>query len=234
VTDADDSSESPEIEEVRRLLADARHTGSMPDDIAARMDEVLAGLADTSRSPADALEPELPVAPVVTLAAHRRRRAAAMLVAAAAIVVGGVVVAQDLPRGGGSASPTSAADNGSRTVGGQNFGATGTKTPEGNPTVRQPPQLQQGRLVVHPRRFGVDALTGQRLITTHQLNSLQFDKETSSSCAAAPARDTVLRALYRRAPAALVYRDPVGGSQVVDLYVCGTRRPVRSTTLPAP
>ena len=31
--------------EVRRLLAEARHTEPMPDDVKARMDDVLAGLA---------------------------------------------------------------------------------------------------------------------------------------------------------------------------------------------
>ena len=35
-------------------------------------------------------------------------------------------------------------------------------------------------------------------------------------------------------PAALVYRRVEGSSQVVDLYVCGNPRPVRSTTLSVP
>ena len=41
-TSADD--DSPEITEVRRLLADARHTEPMPDDVASRMDDVLGRL----------------------------------------------------------------------------------------------------------------------------------------------------------------------------------------------
>ena len=40
-------------------------------------------------------------------------------------------------------------------------------------------------------------------------------------------------ALYT-ARAALVYRRVEGSSQVVDLYVCGNPRPVRSTTLSVP
>jgi hypothetical protein len=39
---------------------------------------------------------------------------------------------------------------------------------------------------------------------------------------------------YQHAPAALVYRRVEGSSQVVDLYVCGNPRPVRSTTLSVP
>ena len=39
---------TPEEEQVRRLLADARHTEPMPDDVAARLDEVLADLQERS------------------------------------------------------------------------------------------------------------------------------------------------------------------------------------------
>jgi hypothetical protein len=39
-------------------------------------------------------------------------------------------------------------------------------------------------------------------------------------------------ATYERAPAALVYHPPAGTTQVVDLYICGTPKPVRSVTLP--
>ena len=37
---------TPTEEQVRRLLADARHTEPMPDDVAARLDGVLADLPD--------------------------------------------------------------------------------------------------------------------------------------------------------------------------------------------
>ena len=35
-------------------------------------------------------------------------------------------------------------------------------------------------------------------------------------------------------PAALLYHRPEGSTQVVDLVVCGSDRPIRSVTLPAP
>ena len=42
----DDELTPDQAERVRRLLAEARHTEPMPDDVAARLDRVIAGLAD--------------------------------------------------------------------------------------------------------------------------------------------------------------------------------------------
>ncbi len=98
--------QSPEIAEVRRLLADARHVDPMPDDVAARMNAVIARLGDET----PAARPEPPDTNVIPIAPHRRRRAAALLVAAAAIVVGGVAFqnAHLSPHGGGSAAESQA------------------------------------------------------------------------------------------------------------------------------
>jgi len=102
--------------EVRRLLADARHTQPMPVDVAGRLDGVLADLAAQRRdaSPtgadvaADVVAGHSP-APVVDLAARRRRRAGALLVAAAAVVALGVGVDHAVTSpGSGSASSSSA------------------------------------------------------------------------------------------------------------------------------
>ena len=46
----DDELTPAEAERVRRLLAEARHTEPMPDDVAARLDRVIAGLADDPES----------------------------------------------------------------------------------------------------------------------------------------------------------------------------------------
>ena len=101
VTDQPDQELTPEQEEhVRRLLADARHTEPAPDAVVARLDKVLAGLADEPARSAD----------VVHLA-HRRRRAATLLVAAAAVVVVGVGLGQVLPHGGGSEDAESTAED---------------------------------------------------------------------------------------------------------------------------
>jgi hypothetical protein len=227
-TDPAESTENPEVEEVRRLLADARHTAPMPADVAARMDAVLAGLRseEAPGSPVDRPTEVVPLAP------HRRRRAATLLVAAATIVVGGVVVAQQLPSGT-SASETGASSaqdaGGVRSPEATTFGNSGgdvSKRAHARPLVRH------GRVVVHPRRFASDALAGRTLLTQPGTAS---DRLEVVRCAAVPTGDgTVLGATYRQAPAALVYRRPSGNSQVVDLYVCGSANPVRSTTLPAP
>jgi len=238
VTDSPDPAESPEIEEVRRLLADARHDEPMPDDVVARMDDVIAGLreAPVDGSAEPGATPAERADNVVPLAAHRRRRAAGMLVAAAAIVVGGIVVAQN------HASSTD-----SETAGSVAAQDNGLRSPETSPSPRSQrrndlarrgakvttPTSQDGTLVVRPRRFSEDALAGRKLLkgnATDSLLALGF-----VSCAKVPTGDgEVVPATYQQAPAVLVYRPVSGGSQVVDLYVCGTGRPVRTATLPAP
>jgi hypothetical protein len=236
-----DSPESPEIDELRRLLADARHTEPMPADVVARMDDVIAGLRDASP------ERETPVTPapadrdrtVVPLAAHRRRRAAGLLVAAATIVVGGVVTAQHLAES--SSSSGSTADAGAaqnavprRSPDSRSSQGPGSDLASGDDaTSSRRPVVKQGRLVVHPKRFSVDALVGRKLLKRNTPTSSVTRND--ARCGSVPAGDgEVLGATYRRAPAALVYRTSSGGSQVVDLYVCGSHRPIRSATLPAP
>lgn len=94
MTDSDDLTPA-QAQHVRRALADARHNELMPADVVARLDAVLAELADEQRStdrtgttgPAALVEP----AATVDLAARRRRRnGAGLVLAAAAVVVAGV------------------------------------------------------------------------------------------------------------------------------------------------
>jgi hypothetical protein len=60
------------------------------------------------------------------------------------------------------------------------------------------------------------------------------DASSAASCAGVPAGTRFVPAEYQHADAALVFRRAAGGSQVVDLYVCGQDQPVRSARLPAP
>jgi len=229
VTDGRQSSadDSPEITEVRRLLADSRVTEPMPDDVAARMDRVLADLSGAPpavpREPVAAGHPE-----VVPIAAHRRRRAAGLLVAAAAIVVGGFAVAQSLPSPDSSgAATTSAAEE---HTGALDDGVT-SKSPPSSPThANRNMVLRHGRVIVRPQHFTEDALQGRRLLGREFAGSPVIGEpctQLAGSARAVPAE-------YRHAPAVLVFRRPEGASQVVDLYVCGNPRAVRSSTLPAP
>jgi hypothetical protein len=238
VTDEpDDLHADPDAEAVRRLLADARHTGPIPDDVADRMDAVLADLAG---SPVDAPEPaaarEEPV--VVSLAAQRRRRAAAMLVAAAAIVVGGVVAAQHLP--GSSSQPD--ASPASRQQDSAALGNTGGGSVRPNAPgalrlndVAGPARIRHGRLLVRPQHFTADALAARRVLQRKvPASAYSFLSGSASSCAVPGAGGQRVSATYQRAPAVLVFRAPGSGSQVVDLYLCGSSSPVRSATLPSP
>jgi hypothetical protein len=238
VTDRPDSpespeSESPEIAEVRRLLADARHTDPMPDDVTDRMNAVLARLGD--ETPAARAEGGPRTADVVPIAAHRRRRAASLLVAAAAIVVGGVALAPHL-HGGSSGGSAATAAGEERAAGqpSQSLGSTGSDH-SGSPEAVQPStghlppvQVRDGRVVVRPQHFSTDALQARQ-----RLRSMSLDAHRLP-CADVPSDAATVAAEYLNAPAALVFRRAEGSSQVVDLYVCGDARPIRSATLPAP
>ncbi|WP_151083892.1 hypothetical protein [Nocardioides cynanchi] len=231
---SDDSAdaERPEHVAVRRLLAEARHEEPIPDDVAARMDRVLSGLS-AERSEATR------GAEVVPLALHRRRRATAMLVAAAAIVVGGVTLVQHLPGDSGTRS-TAGGTTARDSVAGDSTGLPSASG--GAPQVSPGPETQSsaplkavaGRVLVRPGHFPADALSARAVAT--QGSGRQYDalEGVARRCAPQVPDAVVLRATYEKAPAALVYHAPAGSTQVVDLYVCGSSRPVRSVTLPSP
>jgi hypothetical protein len=81
--------------------------------------------------------------------------------------------------------------------------------------------------LVRPAHFAADALTARGV-----LQAMHGHSTTQPPCAGVPAAADSVDAEYDRSPAALVYRTAEGGSQVVDLYVCGRTRPVRSAILP--
>ncbi|HEY3530822.1 MAG TPA: hypothetical protein VGK78_16870 [Nocardioides sp.] len=230
--DAPEGSEPPEIAEVRRLLAESRHADPMPDEVAARMDDVLARLGAETPLPRDR-QFGVPVgsADVVPIAAHRRRRVAGLLVAAAAVVVGGVVVAPHLSSGSGPTSTASSAQDNAGGRASENLGNSGNAQQGDQRTTPEAAnsQVRDGRLVVRPRHFSADALQGRTLL--HRKQTFSLDQ---LSCADVPRDLDTVAAEYQHAPAALVYRRAEGSTQVVDLYVCGSARPIRSTTLPAP
>ena len=105
--EADPELTAEQEDRVRRLLADARHDEGVPDDVAARLDHVLAGLADGTAVDERADDG----AGVTSLAAHRRRRASYLLVAAAAVVVTGFGVGQ-VTTGSDVESAATSADDG--------------------------------------------------------------------------------------------------------------------------
>jgi hypothetical protein len=161
-----------------------------------------------------------------------------MLVAAATIVVGGVVAAQQLPRSGSqSGASASAADRAEDSAGLGTSGSQGRQPVAPGPTrldQRVPPsQIRDGRVLVRPQHFTADALAA-RQAADRNTPAAGILRRSHASCAVPGARGVQVNATYQRAPAVLVFHAPGSGTQVVDLYLCGSARPVRSATLPGP
>lgn len=237
---------TPEQEaDVRRLLADARHTEPTPDAVAARLDRVLAGLAD---------EPAREAA-VVRLA-DRRRRAATMLVAAAASVAAVIGVGQVLSGSGGSedaASPTadSAESEAQAESGGSGPRAQGNDlgSAAGDQGLNYAPAQKWMPFSVQSERFAQDADELQSRSST--LSGLADDQdgtapeETTSGAMRRVKNRTVcepgswgrgsyVAVVYDGAEGWVVLRQPQGETQVADLFLCGSEAVVRSVTLPYP
>ena len=209
---------TPPEEQVRRLLADARHDQPMPDDVADRLDRVLADLQDESRrTPAP-----------VDLAARRRRRIARnLLVAAAAVVVLGVGISRvdlgggDADGGGSSDSAASAPESAARDSEAGGDAAGLHSLVRGRPLVLSSEDFDQQarRAVLHPPLSSGDAALGP---------------EAARPWCDDPAwgLGTRIPVRYDGARGVLVVRKPVGAAREVDLYLCGDADPTRSTTVP--
>jgi hypothetical protein len=226
---------SPEEEQVRRLLADARHTAPMPDDVSARLDAVLADLRDEDPAAPDPVV--VTQRPADLAAARRRRNARSWLVAAAAVVVVGIGVDQVVQGGGGSDDEAggSSADSASS---GQTVQRPAEDSGAGGGDAASSPSAASGRpeagartapVRLDPTRFGTqvtrlrDGSTSARLSPAYR--------------ATCPARGwglgSAVPVRYDALPGVLVFRHVQGDTQVVDLFLCGSDHPERSITLPA-
>jgi hypothetical protein len=238
-------------EAVRRLLAEARHDGPVPPDVAARLDATLAGLAAEGPQAVDPPAPP-PGAPVVDLAARRRRRAVGLLGAAAAVVVLGVAAGQlvGTTTGGGDDSSSaggSAAFDEQPTVSSDAEGASGAESdpqdeaapsspaPAPNPAEAPPDSVYalNGRTFVREVRRIRDTATPTPSRADAFLSGADL---TTSSMFVCPGADwgegDLVAVRYAGRPAVLAFRPPVGDTQTVDLLQCGSGEVLRSTTLP--
>ena len=240
-----------QAERVRRLLADARHTEPMPDDVAERLDHVLTDLAAervTESPDAPSPTPRADSAGVVRLS-ERRRKVGQLLLAAAVVVVGGVTVGQVVAGSdvGGDESSAGTDDSALRQAPERNQadeeheagGGAAADSGPGAVTEHQYSVSKQSAQVVEPDRFAVDARR-LRVVATGQES-------------ADPAPDSVevrgmlqrgrcepglwgggryLRVVYDREAGWLVYRPPRGDTQVVELFLCGEDSAERSATVP--
>lgn len=257
-----DPEPSPQEEErVRRLLADARHEAPLPEDVADRLDRVLARLAEepsevTSTKAAPSLV-GLSGADIDVARRRRRRRATSLLAAAAAVAVVGFGVARVVTGGGGAStgSADSAAGGGgvadspapaskSRST----PGPTASKNSADGSRVRNHIRVQGYALAGVPRLRSTDFSADVTRVLRHRrrlaADSLTF-KQLSRQSDQADARQEpftcrpaswgpgrLFPVTYDGAPAVLVERPSAGETRVVDLLQCGTATVLRSITLP--
>ena len=230
----DELHESPlspaDDERIRRLLRDARHTETIPDAVAARLDGVLRDLvADRTQRDAAQPEPAGRGSAVVDLAARRRRTAANLLIAAAAVVAVGVGISQVLPQGSGDgdAAMEGTADEAAPGEGGNAGGA------EQEPAPAAP--VESTAVKVRSQRFGADVRKIQVRVAHGFLDDAMTERPADEGCLTAdPGPGTEVFATYDGTPAVVVLRLPSGDVQVVDLYLCGDTEPRRSITLTVP
>lgn len=219
--------------EVRRMLADARHTDPMPAEVAERIDRVLADLAgEPSRE-----------ATVVRLA-DRRRRAATMLVAAAAVVVAGVGVAQVVGGGGGDAEDATSAGvadepEAAEAAPERDQAGGGDQAPDATT-----PRSGEVPARVRPRWFAEDVARLERRDATayaagedaEELEGALSDRRALRTWCEpggwGQGRYEPVR--YGKAEGYVVFRRVRGETRVADLFLCGSELAVRSVTLPSP
>ncbi|NPC98764.1 hypothetical protein [Nocardioides sp. zg-DK7169] len=248
-------------ERVRRLLHDARHDEPIPEDIATRLDRVLAQLS--ADEPVDAPS-------VHEIAARRRRRAGGLLVAAAAVVVASVGLDQALDRGEDAADSSAATAGGSadaqdsvRAERDQAGSAQSTlprskaPTPVGGPVdVHADRFTSEARAILRTtedRRAELRATTAAPQDSDAPGLDANPDAQASSApptanggapfatrngtawftCDPAPWGPGRLVAVrYDGEPAVIAVRPPAGDTRVVEVLQCGTGAILRSVTLP--
>jgi hypothetical protein len=224
-----DPDQTPAEGQVRRLLADARHEGPIPTDVADRLDGVLAELqGESRRTPAP-----------VDLAARRRRRVVRNgLVAAAAVVVLGVAVSQvDLSeqRGDSGSADSGAASSAQESARDDEPGADAPLA-AGRPLVLSSEhfdrEVNRLRAVQEP---AAGASVPNDLDSAASELQDGFGAPTSRSWCDDPSWGSGQRIAvrYDGKRGVLVLRPPADGSRVADLYLCGGTAPARSTTVPA-
>ena len=222
---------TPAEEEVRRLLAAARHSGPAPAEVVARLDRVL---EEPAQEPGRVL-------PVVDLA-RRRRRVASLLVAAAAVVALGVGLSQVVTPQSGSdslqAGAGSQAQEETRDSAQPKTQSRGAESADGTAAPDQP-QPKSGLAPLRRTHLASDLTVARRLRALdsqdYSSGAAAADRAAGAACAADQwGRGRFVPASYGGAPAVVVFRRPVGETQVADVFLCGSEEPVRSVTLPAP
>ncbi|WP_109507042.1 hypothetical protein [Nocardioides speluncae] len=237
-----------EEEAVRRQLAAARHTGSMPTDVATRLDDVIAGL-QAERAETERAETAAPN--VVPLASRRRFRIAQGIVAAAAVVAVGVGVTQVLSNlspgashddaGGDSAAVTSEGEANRDDSGeSKEMPPAGSSSP--NSELAGPrAEMYNAAPQISSESFQRDvALLDPEMRTATEdetgpadgLTALRMTRTCGPT--SPPAGYEAVPVRYDGRPAMLVFGKVVDDRQRVDLYLCATGVRERSVTIQQP
>ena len=235
-----------EEREVTALLADSQGRGPLatPPEVVARLDDVLAGLVDSSvRQPQTRPAASVEGASVATLEEHRRRRRwPQVLLAAAAVLVVGYGVA-DLTSGGvlesgsadGAGGAASTADSGAveeRAHPGQEEsggGLAGADPMSIVPTVRRDHLAADVRRVV--RLFGQHHVTQEPSAEASQGG---VDELRDCPVPRLVEGQRLYQVHYRGSPAGLVVGPPQQGSVDVTVYSCEDGGVRLARTVPAP
>ncbi len=237
----DDARLTPaEDQEVRRLLAEARHAEPAPADVVDRLDRVLAGLVRGDDGA---------TATVTEIASRRRRRrVTSLLAAAAAVVAVGFGLAQVVGVQGESADTASSAqpartdakDAPNDSILPEAAGDALAAAPTPSYALRRAVTIDSDAFSTEVTRLrqrtALDAVNG----------SLSYDTSSSPETGAATARvpqfdcapadwgqGVFVPVRYDGDPGVLVFRRATGDTQVVDLFQCGSADVVRSISLPA-
>lgn len=254
MSDQDPSLTPAQDQEVRRLLADARHDEPMPQDVASRLERVLAQLA--------AGDPQLGPGTIVELASRRRRRAASLLIAAAAVVAVGIGLGQVVGPGNSGANTASSDSVGRDAPDAANEAGAEAASPDpANSSLAGADSLdlsfaRSSPIKIRSEHFATDVEHARRaaavLRTTAgylapivpsgddqtdgqaELDSSAVSAGTVPWFECTPAnfgKGQLIPVLYDGESAVLALRRAVGDTQVAELLQCGSGEILRSTTL---
>ena len=219
---------------IRALLADlgeAPETAAMPPDVAARLDETLAGLVAERADPEDE-------APAVVVPLRRRWTSRAAVAAAAVIVIGaGGVAAANLGLFGGESDSMTSAGGGV---------AADTSTAESAPSPSTPPGTSSGLLArdlprLSAASFGADVkslVESPKELGAIQRKAAEDSAGGDTAAAGGCPGPTIgngaqhLVVLYDGSPAALVVRPEQEGERLVEAWTCSGDRRLDSATVP--
>lgn len=236
---------------IRALLSGARETGPMPAGVAARLDQVVVGLAADRAVSGTEPHPETgSEATVHPLSRTRRLRVVAVLGAAAAVVVLALGVGAFIDRDPEGVNDASMADSGAVDRGEEadedvareqeSLGTSGEQAPteagSDAPWVMRI-VTDRGAYPVSARQLTRDLARIQDEVLASpgvaRYGKAKIYEPRGFSCPSADyGRGILVAARYDGDPAYVVFRQPMGDTQVVEVLQCGTGDLLRSTTLP--